>query len=171
MNSSMNQPSSQQPPDPLVNLILQLAATKRWGTLKQIQQLIYQPFNSRYQPDLFSVLPDKETDEVLYYALRQTYRLVGPLMASYPRTVETGNFGRSLGELERFTGPKLIERKLLIIRHSSKLHLAESTLLALVRLMQKNDVLVNWSQLKNDARYWNERVIVRWYEALMTVRK
>lgn len=170
MNISGNPLQPQQPPEPLVDLILKLATANRRDSLKQIQRLIYQPFNSRYQLDLFSILPNKEAGGVGYYALRQAYRLVGPLMAQYPRTVETGNFGWSLGELERVMKPNLIERKLLIIERSLHLHLAESTLLSLVKLMQQNDILINWSQMVRDAKYWNEKVMVRWYEGLMTIR-
>jgi len=170
MNTPTPPPEIQPFVEPLVELILKLAAANRSNILGQIQKLIYQPFHCRYQADLFSALPAKEINEVAYNALRQTYRLVGPLMARYPRTIETGNFGRSLGELEQAIGPAVIDRKLLIIQQAPKLHLAEPTLLTLVRLMQQNGVLINWSQMVDDARYWNEQTIVRWYEGLIAVR-
>lgn len=91
-------------------------------------------------------------------------------MAHYPRTTETGNFGRSLGKLEKVVGTSLVERKLLIIQQSFKLHRAEHTLLHLIKLMQQHEILINWGQLVRDARYWNKQSIVRWYEGLIAIR-
>lgn len=168
----MNNLDDPQPPaEPLVELILKLVAADHQRTLRQIQRLIYQPFHNRFQPDLFRILPDKEiVGDAQYYTLRQTYRLVGPLMAHYPKTGEFGNFGRSLGALERVTGPNLVIRKLEIIHLAPKLHQAEPTLLALVQMMKKEDIIVNWSQFVVDARFWNKRVFVSWYESLIRFR-
>jgi hypothetical protein len=158
------------PIDPLVDLILRLAQKKQGQVLNQIRNLIYQPFQLRYHPILFSILPDKETG-ITFYSLRQAYRLIGPLMASYPRTTDTGNFGRSLGELEWTIGQATIEHKLLIITQSSRLYWAESTLLRLVTLMKDRGILINWNQLLIDTRYWNENTLNRWYEALVSARQ
>lgn len=156
--------------DPLVDLILELARTKQHRVLTEIRSLIYQPIQFRYHPTLFSLLPEPE-HAVTYYSLRQAYRLVGPLMAGYPVTTDKGNFGRSLGELERTLGQTVVERKLLIIRQAVKLPWAEPTLLHLVTLMQRKDIAINWNQFVNDARYWNEKILNRWYEGLISVRQ
>ncbi len=161
---------TQNTEDPLVGLILELAQRKQTRLLTEIRNLRYQPFQRRYHPVLFNVLPDRRTG-VTFYSLRQAYRLIGPLMAGYPATIDTGNFGRSLGLLERVIGQATIERKLLIIRQSSKLHWAEPTLLSLVKLMQQNGIVINWHQLVRDARYWNEKTLNHWYEGLVSARK
>lgn len=166
----MSDIENQVPMDPMVDTILELAQRKRSKELKQIRNLIYEPFRSRYHPILFRLLPDKEAG-VAYYSLRQAYRLIGPLMAGYPRMTRVGNFGHSLGQLERVIGQSVAERKLLIIRQSLKLHWAESTLLRLVTLMQDNNILINWDQLLLDARYWNKTALNKWYEDLYSVRK
>lgn len=156
--------------DPLVDLILDLAGRKQDRVLAEIRRLIYQPFPRRYHPTLFSILPEPETG-VIYYSLRQVYRLIGPLMASYPVTTDKGNFGRSLGELERAIGQATVERKLLIIRQAARLHWVEPTLLNLVILMRARGILINWNQFVKDARYWNEQALNHWYEDLISVRR
>ncbi len=169
MEKAMRNSKNQIPIDPMVELILELAGKRQWKILAEIRNLIYQPFNARYHPTLFSALPDRQAD-VTWYSLRQTYRLIGPLMAGYPQTIHTGNFGRSLGELEAKIGQSIVERKLLIIRQSPRLHRAETTLLRLVTLMQDNNILINWNQLVADARFWNERTLNRWFEYLVSTR-
>ena len=148
--------------DPLVTLILKLAKRRDQRILHEFQQLIYQPFHLRFHPLVFELLSPKESG-VEFYATRQAYRLIAPLMAHYPRQ-DNLSFSRALARLNPHLGQSSIARKLLIIRQSPKLHFAESGILYLITQLKQRNIPINWHQMVTDAKYWNASVAERWLE-------
>ena len=148
--------------DDLVTLILKLAKRRDQRILHEFQRLIYQPFHLRFHPLVFELLPPKESG-VEFYATRQAYRLIAPLMARFP---QQGNlpFPRALARLNQQIGQSSITRKLLIIRQSPKLHFAESSILYLTTQLKQRNIPINWYQMATDVKYWNASVAERWLE-------
>lgn len=148
--------------DPLVKLILKLAKQRKRQTLHKFQRLIYQPFHLRVHPMVFELLPPMESG-VEFFATRQAYRLIAPLMAHFPQQSNL-SFPRALARLAPHSGQSFITRKLLIIRQTSKLHHAESSILRLINHLKQHNISINWYQMATDAKYWNASVAERWLE-------
>lgn len=155
--------------DPLVMRILTLAKRRKTRVLREFAGLIYQPFHLRSHPLIFELLPPLESG-VEYYATRQAYRLIAPLMARFP---QQGNlpFPRALARLNQHLGQSYITRKLLIIRQMPKLHHAESSILYLITQLKQRNIPINWHQMVTDAKYWNASVAERWLEEFYVVHR
>ncbi len=148
--------------EPLVTLILKLSKKRNRRILHEFQRLIYQPFHQRFHPMVFELLPPMDFG-VEFFATRQAYRLIAPLMAHYPQQ-GSASFPRALARLSVAGGRSVIARKLLIIRHTPKLHHTETTVLYLINQLKRSNIPINWYQMITDAKYWNTNVAERWLE-------